>query len=178
MITNEEYKRFIECLARWVPDSKYTASTILDLIRMGYHIASEYSELSPDEETKVGAVVMQYSPRSKISFKNLGEGRNTFPSSCSIDKHLRFPSKGSAKYPYMVHAEVNALMKALASGGDLSKSILICTLSPCVECAKMIANTSLCMVIYGDVYNEEGLKMLEKFGKPAFSMDTVDLPFF
>src|SRR5690606_6762668 len=49
------------------------------------------------------------------------------------------------KYPYVVHAEANAILNATS---DLSNSILYVTLFPCNECMKLIVQSGIKEIVY------------------------------
>jgi dCMP deaminase len=60
------------------------------------------------------------------------------------------------------HAEANALLQC-ESIMDIDKIYL--TVSPCINCAKLIGNTSCKMVIYSEEYiDKDGINMLKKLG--------------
>lgn len=64
-----------------------------------------------------------------------------------------------------IHAEVNALIKC--SVKDKNKKIFI-TLSPCINCAKLIINSGASAVYYGTKWkNNPGVKLLENAGIPC-----------
>jgi dCMP deaminase len=58
------------------------------------------------------------------------------------------------------HAEQNALLQC---SSIMTIDIIYCTTSPCITCAKLIANTSCKTVIYSNIYKDNsGIKMLNK----------------
>lgn len=52
----------------------------------------------------------------------------------------------------VVHAEVNAIAKVAISTSSSKGGTLYCTLSPCVECAKLIIQSKISRVVYGEQY--------------------------
>ncbi|MBQ4557968.1 MAG: dCMP deaminase family protein [Clostridia bacterium] len=96
---------------------------------------------SKDPNSQVGACIVDDNKRiSSI-------GYNGFPNGCSDDK-LPWAREGKfldVKYPYVVHAEMNAILNA-------SKSIRGCSiyvdLFPCNECAKAIIQSGIKKVFY------------------------------
>jgi dCMP deaminase len=50
------------------------------------------------------------------------------------------------------HAEENAITQAAYHGIAVKDATLYCTLSPCLQCAKMIINAGIGEVVYGDEY--------------------------
>ena len=99
---------------------------------------------SKDPSTQVGACIVNEDKRI------IGIGYNGFPRGCSDDV---FPwGKGSenpleTKYPYVVHAEPNAILNATS---NLKGCTIYVTLFPCNECAKAIIQSGIKEVIYFD----------------------------
>lgn len=63
------------------------------------------------------------------------------------------------------HAEQNALLQC---PNTMEIAVIYCTTSPCITCAKLIANTSCRTVIYSDEYKDtSGIDMLKKLGIEA-----------
>ncbi len=106
---------------------------------------------SKDPNTKVGAVV--YDPLTG----GMHFGYNGFPPGFPDLKRLwdnRDPTKADNKYEYVVHAEVNAVTKALqAIGEPLTRCVLYVTHYPCHKCMKdVIIPSGLRSVVYGHEY--------------------------
>ena len=104
---------------------------------------------SKDPNTQVGACIV--SPDKKI----IGVGYNGFPTGCSDDE-LPWEREGdwiNTKYPYVCHAELNAILNSPIS--SLKGATLYVALFPCNECAKAIIQTRIKKVIYlSDKYAE------------------------
>lgn len=82
---------------------------------------------SKDPKTKVGAAV--FDPRTGGLFL----GYNGFPAGVP-DYTDRWD--GPHKYEWVVHAEANAIRKALMALHDLSDCTLYCTHEPCLACVR------------------------------------------
>lgn len=82
---------------------------------------------SKDPKTKVGAAV--FDPRTGGLFL----GYNGFPAGIP-DYKDRWD--GPHKYEWVVHAEANAIRKALMALHDLSDCTLYCTHEPCLACVR------------------------------------------
>ena len=100
---------------------------------------------SKDPNTQVGACIV--SEDNKI----LSMGYNGFPRGCSDDefpwgKDEETTDPYSAKYLYVTHSELNAILNY--RGGSLEGSKLYVTLFPCNECAKAIIQAGIKEVIY------------------------------
>ena len=113
---------------------------------------------SKDPNTQVGACIVD--SNNVI----LSTGYNGFPIGCSDDD---FPWIRSAereedtKYPYVVHAELNATLNA--GGKDLRGSRIYVALFPCNECAKSIIQSGISEVVYlSDKYRDTPMTMASR----------------
>lgn len=104
-------------------------------------IAQLSSKRSKDPKTQVGACIVNKD--NKI----VGIGYNGFPKHISDDE---FPWKDEGryletKYPYVVHAEANAILNATQ---NLKDCTLYVTLFPCNECTKLIIQSGIKELVY------------------------------
>lgn len=119
---------------------------------------------SKDPSTQVGACI--------VSGDNIiiSTGYNGMPKGCSDDEFpwARSGEENETKYPYVVHAELNAVLNA--NGRDLRGSKLYVALFPCNECAKAIIQSGIREIVYlSDKYkdtmgNLASKKMLDAAG--------------
>jgi len=111
-------------------------------------IALLSAKRSKDPSTQVGACIVNN--QKKI----VGLGYNGFPIGCS-DDILPWERDGDfleTKYPYVCHAELNAILN---STKDLHNCSIYVALFPCNECAKAIIQSGIKEVVYlSDKYNE------------------------
>ena len=70
-------------------------------------------------------------------------------------QQLGIPSGQRHELCYAVHAEQNAIIQAAKLGISIEGATLYCTHQPCILCAKMIVNSVLSRVIYGEGYPDE-----------------------
>ena len=64
-----------------------------------------------------------------------------------------------------VHAEANAILKVACSNNSTEGATLFCTMSPCLECAKLIIQAKIAEVYYDELYRDDsGIKLLERAG--------------
>ena len=109
-------------------------------------IAMLTARRSKDPNTQVGACIV--SPENII----MSTGYNGMPKGCSDDEFPWNREGEDTKYPYVVHAELNAILNA--SGRDLRGSRIYVALFPCNECAKAIIQSGVKEVVYlSDKYN-------------------------
>ena len=98
---------------------------------------------SKDPSTQVGACIIDEDK------KIIGIGYNGFPMGSSDDS-MPWDKEGEfldTKYPYVVHAELNAILNSIKS---LKNSTIYVTHFPCNECAKAIIQSGIKAVIYRD----------------------------
>ncbi len=97
---------------------------------------------SKDPSSKVGAVIVN--EENHI----VGTGYNGFVARAD-ESHFPWGRDGEwleTKYPYVVHAEANAILNSTIN--DLRNCRIYATLFPCNECAKHIAQKKFSEVIY------------------------------
>ncbi len=95
---------------------------------------------SKDPSTQVGACIV--SPENII----ISTGYNGMPKGCSDDEFPWDRTGEDTKYPYVVHAELNAILNA--NGRDLRGSRIYVALFPCNECAKAIIQSGIREIYY------------------------------
>lgn len=97
---------------------------------------------SKDPNTKVGACIV--SDENKV----VGIGYNGLPRGLNDEDYPWEKREGEfldTKYPYIVHAELNAILN---SDKNLKNHRLYVSLFPCNECAKAIIQSGIKEVIY------------------------------
>ena len=115
-------------------------------------MAKIWAENSYCKRRKVGALVV----KDKMI---ISDGYNGTPSGfdnvCEDSRDLTFP--------YVLHAEANAITKLARSSNNSDGSTLYVTAAPCIECSKLIIQSGIKRVVYGEKYRlEEGLDLLRK----------------
>jgi dCMP deaminase len=109
------------------------------------NMAHAIKELSPDEETKVGAILLSSDQRVIASSYNgflRGANDDILPK-IRPDKHL-----------YIQHAERNVLYNCAHEGIKTKDTILICTLSPCTECLRACYQSGISSIIFETLYKK------------------------
>ncbi len=127
---------------------------------MGVAILS--SMRSKDPNTQVGACIVNKDKRI------VGVGYNGFPTGCSDDE-LPWDRDGDwieTKYPYVCHAELNAILN---SNHNLKDCTLYVDLFPCNECAKAIIQAGITKIVYlSDKYKDtDGTKASKRMLQAA-----------
>lgn len=110
---------------------------------------------SKDPNTQVGACI--------VSDENiiLSTGYNGFPYGCSDDEYPWAREGDETKYPYVVHAELNAILNS--RGQSLKNAKIYVSLFPCNECAKAIIQSGIKEVVYlSDKYADSHMTAASK----------------
>ena len=114
-------------------------------------IAKLSSMRSKDPSTQVGACIVSNDNRI------LSIGYNGAPNGFDDDDFpwAREGDSLNTKYPYVCHAEMNAVLNYRGSKKDLEGSKVYVDLFPCNECAKIIIQSGIKKVIYlSDKYSD------------------------
>ncbi len=78
--------------------------------------------------------------------------------------------------PYVLHAEANAITKVAKSNNNSLGATLYVTASPCMECAKLIIQSGIRRVVYGEMYRlTDGLDLLHRANIETVFIDINNL---
>lgn len=117
-------------------------------------MAQIWAENSYCKRRQVGALVV----KDKMI---ISDGYNGTPS--GFDNICE--DETNTTYPYVLHAEANAITKLARSSNNSDGATLYVTASPCIECAKLIIQAGIKRVIYGEEYRlSDGLDLMRKAG--------------
>ena len=129
----------------------------LKLDKAYLRMAKEWSLLSKAKRKQVGALVVKNSMIISDGYNGTPHG---FDINCEFD--TRF---GTETKPEVLHAESNALTKLAKSTLSSDGAIVYITLSPCFDCAKLMIQSGITRVVYGDEYHcLAGVELLKKAG--------------
>ena len=109
-------------------------------------IAAAIAQRSHDAETKVGAVLINNNSGAIIA-----TGYNGFVRGADDSK---LPNTRPDKYEYIVHAEQNLICNSAKHGISMDNCSLVCTLSPCKLCMRMLLNCGITKVIARELYKD------------------------
>ena len=124
-------------------------------------MASIWSENSYCVRRKVGALIVKDKMIISDGYNGTPSG---FPNICESEEGVTFP--------YVLHAEANAITKVARSNNSSEGSTLYVTASPCMECSKLIIQSGIKRVVFSELYRiTDGLDLLRAAG-----VETVHLP--
>lgn len=131
-----------------------TADKKTELDKRYLRMASIWSENSYCKRRQVGALIV----KDKMI---ISDGYNGTPSGfenvCEDENNVT--------YPYVLHAEANAITKIARSNNNSEGATLYVTDSPCIECAKLIIQAGIKRVVFSRQYRlDDGLQLLKKAG--------------
>ena len=113
-----------------------------------------WAENSYCQRRKVGALVV----KDKMI---ISDGYNGTPS--GFENICE--DKNDVTKPYVLHAEANAITKLARSSNNSDGATIYITASPCIECAKLIIQSGIKRVVYGEKYRlSDGIDLLTKAG--------------
>ena len=117
-------------------------------------MASIWAQNSYCQRRQVGALLV----KDKMI---ISDGYNGTP--CGFE-NICEDDNGKTK-PYVLHAEANAITKLAKSTNSAEGATLYCTLSPCINCAKLIHQSGIKKIVIYELYRDTaGLDFLLEAG--------------
>lgn len=110
------------------------------------NVAEQWAARSHDTETKVGAVLVKNDSGAQIA-----SGYNGFVRGAPDDE---LPTTRPDKYEYILHAEENIITNCGYHGISMANCTLVCTLSPCKRCMRLMWNAGITRVIAKQLYHD------------------------
>lgn len=137
-------------------------------------VAEASALLSSAQRRKVGCVIVKDGNILSFGFNGMPHGfDNVCEDNIIVTKEMinsGFTTKNigeliSITKPEVLHSELNALMKIAKSTQSSQDASLYVTMSPCIECAKIILQSGIKEVFYRQKYRiEDGINFLLKAG--------------
>lgn len=115
-------------------------------------MASTFSEMSYANRRKVGCLIVK---DNRIISDGYNGSISGFPNRCE--------DIAGNTLPEVLHAESNAITKLAKNGVSSDGATLYVTLSPCLECSKLIVQSGIKRVVYQEEYRiTTGIELLKK----------------
>lgn len=126
-------------------------------------LAHECGQMSRARRLKVGCVIVKDNNILSFSWNGTPPGWDN-----NCEHEIKWPN-GEIRFletkAEVIHAERNALDKLARTIGHGQGSVMFCTHSPCMECAKSIFGAGIRHVIYDQEYrSKEGVDFLVELG--------------
>lgn len=118
--------------------------------------AQLFADRSTCKRARVGAVIVKNNRIISTGYVGSPPGLDhCLTDDCIIDKN----TGGCIR---TIHAEMNAIAWAAREGLNIYKSTLYTTLSPCLDCSKIIISAGIQAVVYLTLYrDQQGLDLLK-----------------
>jgi len=140
-----------------------------------------FAELSHARRLHVGAIVVKEDRIISIGYNGMPAG---WDNNCEQKEYMTLANNTGefASYdfplqeqdgtmyrlktkPEVLHAETNAIAKLAKSAESGNNATMFITHAPCLDCAKLIFQSGINSVFYGDAYrSEDGIQFLTKSG--------------
>lgn len=133
----------------------------IDLDKTYISMAKTWSNLSKANRAKVGCLIVK-------NGAIISDGYNGTPKGFDNDCEMQDPSLCFTRQitkPEVIHAEANAITKLSKSTQSSENATMYITISPCVDCAKLIIQSGISRVVFEEIYrNEDGSDLLKRAG--------------
>ena len=135
------------------PEKKYPEEKQRLLDERYLRMAQIWSENSYCVRRKVGAIIVRENMIISDGYNGTPSG---FPNVCE---------ENNVTFPYVLHAEANAITKVARSNNSSDGATLYVTASPCMECSKLIIQSGIRRVVFSDLYRiQDGIELLRRAG--------------
>lgn len=122
--------------------------------RLYMDMALRVAEMSYAKRNKVGSILEKHGRIISMGWNGTPSG---FDNSCEDENHVTRPE--------VIHSEMNLIAKLAKSTDSGEGATMYVTLSPCVQCAKLIIQSGISKVIYNTPYRDlSGVELLTKAG--------------
>ena len=131
----------------------------LKLDKTYLEMAQIWAQLSKAERKKVGCLIVKDGSIISDGYNGTPSG---FENSCEYNPNPNLFHKLITK-PEVLHAESNAITKLSKSTQSSEGSTMYITISPCLDCSKLIIQSGIKRVVYKNNYrNLDGVNLLLK----------------
>lgn len=109
-------------------------------------IAETIAKRSHDTETQVGAVLVNNKTGAILAISYNGFIRGA--------DDTALPTTRPDKAPYIIHAEQNIIANCARLGISMEDCSLVCTLSPCILCMRLLYQCGITRVVVKEMYRD------------------------
>jgi dCMP deaminase len=125
-------------------------------------VAKRFAQLSYAQRLKVGAIIIKDDRIVAYGYNGMPSG---WDNNCEEENKTR---------PEVLHAESNAIAKLARSNDSGLDADIFITHSPCIECAKLIYQSGIKRVYFGEQYRStDGLDFLTASKINVIQVDTI-----
>lgn len=132
-------------------------------------IAKTWAELSKARRKKVGCIIVKDGAIISDGYNGTPSG---FDNNCEFEDPF---NKTLVTKPEVLHAESNAITKLAKSTQSSNGATMYITISPCIECAKLIVQSGITRVVFEKIYKcKDGIQLLNEAGIKTIEFGTLD----
>jgi dCMP deaminase len=133
--------------------------------------ARNFAELSHARRAKVGAIVVKDDRIISIGYNGMPAG---WDNNCENTIGYSNGEPVLKTKPEVLHAETNAISKLAKSSESGDGADMFITHGPCLDCAKLIFQSGIRRVYFGQHYrDEDGIKFLKDSGIDVVQIENV-----
>lgn len=148
--------------------------SLKDLDQTYLTMAEQWASLSKARRKKVGCLIVKNSSIISDGYNGTPKGfdNNCEDASPAVGGRIMVDDEGDwvegtfnlKTKPEVLHAESNAITKLAKSTQSSEGATMYITISPCVECAKLIIQSGIKRVVFGKIYKNDikGIKLLKR----------------
>ncbi|MFC2018630.1 cytidine/deoxycytidylate deaminase family protein [Chloroflexota bacterium] len=125
-------------------------------------IASVVAERSTCHRHHVGAVAVKNKHILSTGYNGAPAGLKDCLELGCLRNELNIPSGERHEICRAIHAEQNVIIQAALHGVSIEESTIYCTHTPCILCAKMLANAKIKRFVSFGKYDDDAFKELFK----------------
>ena len=127
-------------------------------------MARVWSSLSRAKRKKVGCLIVKNGAIISDGYNGTPSG---FDNNCeeyeTWPQDPQLPTIPLKTKPEVLHAESNAITKLAKSTQSSSGATMYITISPCIDCAKLIVQSGISRIVYKEFYRSgEGINFLNR----------------
>lgn len=131
--------------------------------------AQTFAELSTAQRLHVGAIIVKDHRIISIGYNGMPAGWSNICEDVQEDGSLKTKEE-------VLHAETNAIAKLAKSNDSGEGAEIFITHAPCIECAKLIYQSGISKVYYGEKYRDDsGIKFLQAASIPIVCVPPSNL---
>ena len=137
-------------------------------------VAETFAGLSTARRLHVGAIVVKDDRIISIGYNGMPAGwdNNCEDPVYDFNSNGKMDVVGLKTKPEVLHAESNAIAKLAKSNDSGDGADIFITHAPCIECAKLIYQSGIGRVYYGENYRDDaGIEFLKKSGVEIEKLD-------
>lgn len=134
--------------------------------------AKVFAELSHARRLHVGAIVVKDDRIISIGYNGMPAG---WDNNCEDEIYQQDGNTALKTKPEVLHAESNAIAKLARSNESGDGADIFITHAPCMDCAKLIYQSGIKRVFFGQGYRSEaGVEFLKRSGISVTKVENND----